>query len=57
MKKRYTICFMSTGGLEIEAESEDEAIRLFDTAEMQRIALENLDQNGIEITEIFEEEC
>ena len=53
--KEFTITFAATGGVTIEAENEDEAIARFN--EMSDSALfEELTQNGIEMTEIFEEE-
>ena len=50
--KTYIVCFKATGGLEIVAESEDEARAKFD-GRLQD-ALEELWHNDIEVTEIFE---
>lgn len=53
--KKFTITFAATGGAEIEAETEDEAIAKFNKMSDSDL-LEELTQNGIEMTEIFEEE-
>ncbi len=57
MKKVYTICFMVTGGVTIEAESEDEALSLFDTSPaVIADAYASLADNELTITDIIEEE-
>lgn len=56
MKKAYTICFMVTGGITVEAESEDEAIEYFNSEAGQMEVLENLNENEVDITEVYEEE-
>lgn len=53
--KKFTITFAATGGVEIEAETEEEAIAQFDKMTDSDL-MEELNQNGIEMTEIFEEE-
>ena len=50
--KTYIVCFKATGGLEIVAESEDDARAKFD--DRLQDALEELWHNDIEVTEIFE---
>lgn len=54
-RKKYTVCFAATGGMEILATSEDAARDLFYTRYFQ-YALDSLGENGIDITEVFEEE-
>lgn len=51
---KFTVCFQATGGIEIEAENEDEAIRKFNEEVDQNDIIENLTENGWDITEIFE---
>ena len=51
----YTVCFMATGGMQIEADSEDEAIRKFNEEIDQNDIIENMTENGWDITEVFEE--
>lgn len=48
---RYFITFMATGGLDVEADSEEEAIRIFQTT-MQTDAMNELESNGIDLTSI-----
>ena len=50
--KTYIVCFKATGGLEIAAESEDDARAKFDNRLQD--ALDELWHNDIEVTEIFE---
>lgn len=50
--KKFTITFAATGGVEIEAETEEEAIAQFDKMSDSDL-MEELNQNGIEMTEIF----
>lgn len=53
--KKYTVCYMATAGITIEAENEAEALKKF--AEIDDDALlEDLAGNSIETTEVFEEE-
>ena len=52
----YTVCFMATGGMQIEADNEDEAIRKFNEEIDQNDIIENMTENGWDITEVFEEE-
>lgn len=56
MKKAFTICFMVTGGITVEAETEDEALEYFNSDEGQKEVYENLNENEIDITEVYEEE-
>ncbi len=49
----WLITFASTGGLTVEADTKDEAIRIFDE-EMQEDAGRELVLNGIDITEVWE---
>ena len=52
--KKFTITFASTGGVTIEADTEEEAIEKFDNMSEFELSQE-LSENGIEMTEIFEE--
>jgi len=52
---KYIVCFMATGGIDIEAKSEDEAIRKFNEEIDQNDIIENMTENGWEITEVFED--
>lgn len=52
---KFTVCFMATGGIEIEAESADEARRKFNEEIDQNDIIENMTENGWDITEVFEE--
>ena len=54
--KHYTICFMATGGIVIDAESEEEAINRFDSGEFDEEIGMILSQSEITFTEIYEEE-
>ena len=51
---KYTVCFMATGGVDIEAENEDEAIKKFNEMSVNEpeILSETFLQNGWEITDI-----
>lgn len=51
-KKVFTVCYQATGGLDIEAESEDAARAEFENRLQE--AMDELRQNSIEITEVFE---
>ena len=51
----YTVCFMATGGMQIEADSEEEAVRKFNEEILEEDIIENLTSNGWDITEVFEE--
>lgn len=51
----YTVCFLSTGGIDIEAEDADEALRKFANLDPQDV-LDTFAMNGWEITEIEERE-
>ena len=52
----FTVCFMATGGIQIEADFEDEAIRKFNEEIDQNDVIENMTENGWDITEVFEED-
>lgn len=52
--KQYTICYIATAGITIEAESEDEAIRKFDSMDSFDLSV-NLGANGFNITDIIDE--
>lgn len=52
----YTVCFMATGGMQIEADSEEEAVRKFNEEIDQNDIIENLTTNGWDVTEVFEED-
>lgn len=56
MKKAYTICFMATGGITVEAESERKARAYFRSEKGQKEAFAELVGNKIEVTEVYEEE-
>lgn len=53
--KEYTICFLVTGGITVEAESEEEALRKFDSEEVQEAVADILLWNSVDITDIYEE--
>ena len=55
MKKTFTICFLATGGVDIEAENEDEALNEFADIDPQ-IILDTFAMNGWEITEVIDED-
>lgn len=52
----YTVCFMATGGMQIEADSEEEAVRKFNEEVLEEDIIENLTTNGWDVTEVFEED-
>jgi len=52
---KFIVCFMATGGIDIEAESEEEARRKFNEEIDQNDIIENMTENGWDITEVFEE--
>lgn len=56
MKKAYTICYMVTGGITVEAESEDEALDRFDSGEFDEEIGRSLAENEISFTEIYPED-
>ena len=53
--KKFTVCFMATGGIDIWTDNEDEAIRKFNEEIDQNDIIENMTENGWDITEVFEE--
>ena len=54
--KKFTVCFMATGGMQIEADSEEEAVRKFNEEILEEDIIENLTTNGWDVTEVFEED-
>lgn len=52
---KYTVCFMATGGITVEADSYDEAYDKFGDISSSEIMAE-LALNGYEVTEILCEE-
>ena len=52
--KTYLVCFEVTGGLSVEAESEDEVMEYIRSASGQEEIGMNLSQNDVTITEISE---
>ena len=56
MKKNYTVCFMVTGGITVEAESKEEAMAYLDTESGQEAVGMILSGNEVTITEVLEEE-
>ena len=55
--KKYTICFMVTGGVSVEADSYGDALLWFDSEEGANAVIDNLLGNDIQIMEIIEEEA
>lgn len=53
---KFTVCFMATGGIDIEADSEEEAVRKFNEEVDQNDIIENMTENGWDVTEVFEED-
>lgn len=51
-RKTFTICYQITGGVVIDAETEDEALEIFNDLDLQTLYEEAGDA---EITEIFED--
>lgn len=54
--KTYTICFEITGGISVEAESEEEALDYFASESGQEAVGMCLHQNQVSVTEIYVEE-
>lgn len=54
MARQYTICYIATGGITLEADNEDEAIRKFEDIDYAVIK-EQLIYNGYDITDIIDE--
>ena len=50
---KYTVCFMATGGIDVDANDEDEAIRKFHEEVNPDDIIDNLVENGWEITEVY----
>lgn len=51
----YTICFMATGGITVEAESEEEAMNRFEADDIQADIGTILAENGVDITGVYED--
>jgi ABC-type uncharacterized transport system ATPase subunit len=49
---KFTVCYMATGGVSIEAKDEDQAREIFNKINDKGL-LDELEANGIEITEVF----
>lgn len=54
--KTFTVCFMVTGGLTVEAETEEEAIAYLDSEDGQEAIGMILSDNDVTVTEVFEAE-
>ena len=52
--KTCTICFMVTGGINVEAEDEEDALNYFASDAGQEAAGMCLAQNQVTVTEVFE---
>lgn len=50
----YMITFEASGGMTVNAADEDEARRIFEQADKQEIAWNELKANGIDVIRIFE---
>lgn len=53
---KYLITFAATGGMTIEADSKEKALEIFNQADNQKKAAQELASNGIDVTDISEEE-
>ncbi len=53
--RKFTITFAATGGIDIYANSEEEAKEKFDAMDRKDL-LDELETNGIEMTDCFVEE-
>lgn len=51
----YTIRFMATGGITVEAESKEEAMNRFEEDDIQADIGMILAENGVDITEVDED--
>jgi hypothetical protein len=56
MSKLFTIAYICYGGVTIDAEDEDDALRKFEKPEVRRQAYNELSYNPLDITDIIEEE-
>ena len=54
-KKTYTVYFLATGGIDFQANNEDDAISQFAQVDPQDI-LDTFKMNGWEITEVIKED-
>ena len=56
MSKLFTIAYICCGDVTIEAEDEDDALRKFETPEVQSLVYHDLSYSPLDITDIIEEE-
>ena len=54
--KKFTICYMVTGGITVEAESEEEAMTRFNAGEFDEQIGQTLAENEVTFSEIYEDE-
>ena len=55
--KLYTICYMVTGGITVEAETMDDALERFQDGEFDEEIGRSLAENEVSFTQIYEEEA
>ena len=53
MKHIFTVCYMVTGGIDIEAETSDEAIDRFNSGEFAEEILDSLNESELTVTEVI----
>lgn len=53
--KTFTVCFMVTGGITVEAETEEEAMAYLDSESGQEAVGAILSGNDVTVTEVHEE--
>ena len=51
---KFIVCYQATGGIEIDAKDETEAIQKFHDEVDQNDIIENLTENGWDVTAVFE---
>ena len=56
MKHIFTVCYMVTGGIDIEAETSDEAIDRFNSGEFAEEILNSLNESEITLTEVYKQD-
>jgi len=54
--KVFTICYMVTGGITIEAQSEEEAMERFHSGEFDEEIGQSLANNELTLTEVYEDD-